>query len=83
MMFLDRRFYLRSVSFWPPHIHKAQASGEINPEVDVDVATDMVMRLAVSLVLFPHMGAQLSTRREIRDYLEHALLRGLAPPAVA
>jgi AcrR family transcriptional regulator len=27
MMFLDPRFYQRSVSFWPPHVRMAQASG--------------------------------------------------------
>ena len=32
MMFLDPRFYQRSVSFWPPHMRMAQEAGEIRRE---------------------------------------------------
>ena len=56
MMFLDPRFYQRSVSFWPPHMRMAQEAGEIRADVDVAVATDLIMRLAVSLVMFPAYG---------------------------
>jgi len=77
MMFLDPRFYRRSVSFWPPHIVLAQQAGEISAAVDVDVATDLVMRLAVSMVMFPHMGVELKTRPAIKAYLQQVLTRGL------
>jgi AcrR family transcriptional regulator len=77
MMFLDPRFYRRSVSFWPPHVRLAQAAGEIGPEVEEDFATDLIMRLAVSLVLFPHMGAELKSRRAVRAYLQQVLTLGL------
>lgn len=78
MMYLDPRFYQRSVDFWPPHIRLAQETGEISGDVDIAVATDFVMRLAVSLVLFPNMGLGLKTRRDIRAYLERAITRGLS-----
>lgn len=69
MMFLDPRFYQRSVSFWPPHVRMAQQAGEINAEADVDVVADIIVRLAVSLVMFPGMGIELKTRRALRGYL--------------
>jgi AcrR family transcriptional regulator len=81
IMMLDSGSYQRSVDFWPPHIRQAQASGEISPDVDVGVATDLVMRLAVSLVLFPHMGTELKTASEVRGYLEQVLIRGLSSAA--
>ena len=77
MMFLEPGFYRRSVSFWPPHIRMAQAAGEISAEVDVGIATDLVMRLAVSMVMFPHMGAELKTRPAIRGYLQQVITHGL------
>ncbi len=77
MMFLDPRFYERSVAFWPPHIRTAQQAGEIRSDLKMDMATDFMMRLVVSLVMFPHMGMELKTRREIRDYLTQMLGQGL------
>ena len=77
MMFLDSRFYQRSVDFWPPHIRMAQEAGEISSEIDVATATDFIMRLAVSLVMFPHMGVGLKSRREIHRYLQQVVRAGL------
>ena len=77
MMFLDPRFYARSVAFWPPHIRLAQEAGEIGAELDVAMATDFIMRLMVSLVMFPHMGVELKTEREVRRYLHQVVARGL------
>lgn len=77
MMFLEPQFYQRSVSFWPPHVRLAQQSGEISGAVDVEVATDFIMRLAVSLVTFPDMGLGLKSRKDIRGYLEQVITRGL------
>ena len=77
LMYLEPAFYRRSVDFWPPHIRLAQEAGEISPEIDVAMATDLVMRLAVSMVMFPDMGLALKTRAQIRDYLERALTLGL------
>ena len=77
MMFLDSRFYQRSVAFWPPHIRLARAGGEIRADLDVSIATDFIMRLAVSLVTFPHMGVELKSRTEVRDYLQQVIARGL------
>jgi AcrR family transcriptional regulator len=77
MMFLDPRFYQRSVSFWPPHVRLAQTAGEIGAEVDVGVATDLIIRLAVSLVMFPRMGIELKTRRALRAYLQQVFSFGL------
>ena len=81
MMFLDPRFYARSVSFWPPHVLMAQEAGEISAEVNVDTATDLIMRLAVSLVMFPHMGVELKTVGAVRAYLLQVLTLGLGAPA--
>jgi AcrR family transcriptional regulator len=77
MMFLDPRFYQRSVSFWPPHVRMAQQAGEIGASVDVGVATDLIMRLAVSLVMFPQMGVALNSRRALRTYIQQVLSQGL------
>jgi len=77
MMFLESQFYQRSVSFWPPHVRLAQQAGEISEAVDVAVATDFIMRLAVSLVTFPDMGLSLKSRKGIRAYLEQVITRGL------
>ena len=77
MMFLDPASYQRSVSFWPPHIRQAQEAGEISGDVDVRTATDFIMRLAVSMVMFPNMGLGLRSRREIRAYLEQVITSGL------
>ena len=77
-MLLDPRFYQRSVSFWPPHVRMAQASGEISADVDVSVATDLIMRLIVSLVMFPHMGVELKTGRALRVYLKQVLANSLS-----
>jgi len=77
MMFLDSRFYERSVAFWPPHIRMAQEAGEIRADIDPGMAIDFVMRLAVSLVMYPHMGVELKNRREVRRYLEQVLRSGL------
>ncbi|PLW67313.1 TetR/AcrR family transcriptional regulator [Pseudohalioglobus lutimaris] len=77
MRYLAPDFYARSVAFWPGHIEQAQAAGEISTTVDVATATDLVMRLAVSLVLFPDMGLKLKTHPEISAYLQRMLTRGL------
>ena len=76
-MFLDPAFYRRSVAFWPPHIEQAQVQGEIASDLDVSAATDLVMRLAVSMTLFPQMGLELKSSAQIRSYLERMLLTGL------
>jgi len=81
MMFLDPRFYQRSVSFWPPHVRLAQESGEIGAGVDVRVATDLIIRLAVSLVMFPEIGLELHTRRALRTYVERVISHGLGATA--
>ncbi len=77
MLFLDPRFYERSLSFWPPHVRMAQEAGEISAELDVGIATDLIMRLVVSLVMFPQMGVRLKTRRAPRDYLQQIVSQGL------
>lgn len=77
MMYLEPAFYTRSVDFWPRHIRLAQEQGEVAMDVDVAMATDLIMRLAVSMVMFPQMGLALKTRAQIRDYLERALCCGL------
>lgn len=77
LMYLEPAFYRRSVDFWPPHIEMAQRSGEISPDLEVAMVTDLVMRLAVSLVMFPDMGLSLVTQAQIREYLERALTLGL------
>lgn len=79
MMFLEPRFYQRSVSFWPPHVRLAQEAGEISAAVDVAIATDFIMRLVVSLVTFPDMGLSLKSRKDIRGYLQQVIIRGLSP----
>ncbi len=79
MMYLDSRFYERSVEFWPPHIRLAQAAGEVDPQLDVRMATDFIMRLAVSLVMYPQMGVELQTEDEVRGYLAQVIRRGLGP----
>ncbi len=76
MMFLDPRFYQRSLSFWPRHIRMAQESGEIGAEMDVEFVTDLIVRLAVSLVMFPKMGVELKTRKALRSYLQQMLKAG-------
>ncbi len=76
-MYLDPAFYRRSVAFWPPHIKQAQARGEISGDLDVDAATDFVMRLAVSMTLFPQMGLELKSSSRVKAYLERMLLCGL------
>jgi AcrR family transcriptional regulator len=81
MMFVDPRFYQRSVSFWPPHVRMAQAAGEIGEGVDVGIATDLIMRLVVSLVIFPQMGAELKSRRSVHAYLQQVLSLGLSEAA--
>lgn len=76
MMFLDPRFYQRSLSFWPRHIRMAQASGEIGAGMEVEFVTDLVVRLAVSLVMFPKLGVELKTRKGLRNYLQQMLKAG-------
>ena len=76
-MFLESRFYARSVAFWPPHIERARIAGEIDPGIDTATATDFVMRLTVSMVMFPTMGLELKTRPRIRSYLQQVLIAGL------
>ena len=73
MMFLDPRFYQRSLSFWPPHVRMAQAAGEIGAEQGVDFVTDLIVRLAVSLVMFPSMVVPLKSRKALRAYLQQSL----------
>jgi AcrR family transcriptional regulator len=77
MMFLDPRFYQRSVSFWPPHVRLAQEAGEIPAELDVKFVTDLVVRLAVSLVMFPRIKLELQSRKSLQAYLQQALTMGL------
>jgi AcrR family transcriptional regulator len=77
MMFLDPRFYQRSVSFWPPHVRLAQAAGEIGAELGVDFVADLIVRLAASLVMFPRMGVELASRKALRVYLQQVLRVGL------
>ena len=79
-MFLDSRFYQRSLSFWPPHVRMAQEAGEIGAGVDVGVTTDLIIRMAVSLVMFPQMGLELKSRRALHAYLQHVFSRGLGAP---
>jgi AcrR family transcriptional regulator len=78
-MFLEPAFYTRSVAFWPPHIEQARAAGEIDADIDIATATDFVMRLAVSMVMFPTMGLELKSRPRVRAYLQRLLTAGLGP----
>jgi len=77
MMFLDPRFYERSVSFWPPHVRLAQEVGELSQDLDVKFVTDFIVRLAVSLVMFPRIGVDLQSRKSLQVYLRQALRMGL------
>jgi TetR/AcrR family transcriptional regulator, repressor for uid operon len=77
VMFLENRFYSRSVEFWPPHIEMARHSGEIGELADIARATDFVMRLAVSLVMFPDMGAELDSEAQLLSYLQQVISAGL------
>lgn len=77
MMFLDPRFYQRSVSFWPPHVRLAQEAGEIAAGLEVNFVTDFVVRLAVSLVMFPRIDVDLRSRKSLQAYLQQALRMGL------
>lgn len=77
MMYLNPAFYRRSIAFWPPHVRMAQASGEISPQLEVELVTDIIMRLVVSLVLFPSMGVELKSNTAIRRYLGQALYAGI------
>lgn len=77
MMFLDPRFYQRSVSFWPPHVRLAQEAGEIAAGLDVYFVTDFVVRLAVSLVMFPRIDVDLRSRKSLQAYMQQALRMGL------
>ena len=77
MMFLDPRFYQRSVAFWPPHIELAKRQGEIGPELDTALATDFIMRFAVTLVIFPDLGQPLQSKRAIKAYLKRVITQGL------
>ena len=77
MIFLTPDFYRRSVSFWPAHIRMAQEQGEIAAGLDVSAATDFLMRLAVSLVMFPNMGVELKTRASLQTYLQRVICSGL------
>ena len=77
MMFLDPNFYQRSLSFWPPHVRMAQEAGEIGAQVRVDFMTDLIVRMAVSLVMFPKMGVELKSRNAVRDYLQQVLCVGV------
>lgn len=78
-LFLAPAFYTRSVAFWPPHIEQARDAGEIAADIDTATATDFVMRLTVSMVMFPNMGLALKTRPRIRAYLQRLLTAGLGP----
>jgi AcrR family transcriptional regulator len=73
MMFLDARFYQRSLSFWPPHVQMAQANGEIAAELGIDFVSDLIVRLAVSLVMFPSLVVSLKSRKQLTAYLQQAL----------
>tara|TARA_R110002049_G_scaffold7808_4_gene44081 strand:- start:1063 stop:1704 length:642 start_codon:yes stop_codon:yes gene_type:complete len=77
MMFLDPNFYQRSLSFWPPHVRMAQEAGEIGAQVRVDFMTDLIVRMAVSLVMFPKMGVELKSRSAVRAYLQQVLCVGV------
>lgn len=77
MMYLNPAFYSRSIAFWPPHVRMAQASGEISPDLEVELVTDIIMRLVVSLVLFPSMGVELKNPKAVRRYLGQALYAGI------
>ncbi|MBK6510552.1 MAG: TetR/AcrR family transcriptional regulator [Haliea sp.] len=77
MMFLDPRFYHRSVSFWPPHVRLAQEAGEVAAALDVVFVTDFIVRLAVSLVMFPTIEVDLRSRKSLHAYLQQALRMGL------
>ncbi len=83
LMFLDPRFYQRSVSFWPPHVRMAQEAGELSPQADVAFVTDLIVRLAVSLVMFPGLGMALGTRRAVRGYLQRVFSSELGLAATA
>jgi AcrR family transcriptional regulator len=76
MMFLDPRFYERSVSFWPPHVRLAQELGELAQDLDVKFVTDFIVRLAVSLVMFPTIEVDLQSRKSLQAYLRQALRMG-------
>ncbi len=76
-LYLTPGFYTRSMAFWPAHIEQARAAGEISADVDVAVATDLVMRLAVSMVLFPDFGLKMTSRSSVRAYLQRVLAKGL------
>lgn len=77
MMFQNPRFYQRSVSFWPPHVRMAQEAGEVAVELDVKLVTDFIVRLAVSLVMFPRIGVDLLSRKSLQAYLRQILRMGL------
>lgn len=78
IMYLNPAFYHRSVAFWPPHVRMAQAAGEISAELDEDTVTDIIIRLVVSLVLFPSMGVNVQSSDSVQRYLRQALYAGIA-----
>ena len=41
------------------------------------MATDFIMRLVVSLVMFPRLGLELKSEREVRRYLQRVVTHGL------
>jgi hypothetical protein len=45
--------------------------------VDVEMATDFVMRIVVSLTWFPTMQGDLSDEQTLRDYLARFAIAGL------
>lgn len=73
IMFMDPRFYQRSQLFWPPHVRAAQEAGEVSAALGVEFVSDLIVRLAVSLVMFPEMVVRLQSRKALRAYLEQAL----------
>lgn len=64
--------------FWRDQLEKGVASGELRADLNLDAASEWVMRLVVSLVSVPGVAVDIDDRESVERFLDTFLMPGLA-----
>ncbi len=75
----DNQF--NSLDYGAPMMDMTLDAGEISDEVDLGTAADLIMRLRISVVIFPYLAVELKAQRVTRVARNRCLHPGV--PALA
>ncbi len=68
--------FARWVDFWVPFLEDARAEGEVRADLDLQQASEWIMRILISLVTVPSATVDLDDPVQLRQFIEGHLVRG-------